>query len=210
MDPRNTADTNKRHNQEKQEKAVLAIGDSMVKHIDGNKIARTAHNKAISYSYSGATVNQISAKFDDQTERLQYDTIILHVGTNDLVHEKPEKDAADMDNLINKAKGHTNKIAVSGAIKRYDGKVNNRKIDYYNKLVHDLCSKHKITYTDNSYIGKSLLSRSNLHLNRDRYKALGRTSCTYLKSNKIQNNHFLDHLLVVRRNGQCTSVMSNA
>ena len=110
MDPRNTADTNKRHNQEKQEKAVLAIGDSMVKHVDGNKIARTARNKAISYSYSGATVNQISAKFDDQTEKLQYDTIILHVGTNDLVHEKPEKDAADMDNLINKAKGHTNKL----------------------------------------------------------------------------------------------------
>ena len=35
MDPRNTADTNKRHNQEKQEK-VLVIGDSMVKHVDGN------------------------------------------------------------------------------------------------------------------------------------------------------------------------------
>ena len=192
MDPRNTADTNKRRNQEKQGKAVLVIGDSMVKHIDGNKIARAARNKAISHSYSGATVNQISAKFDDQTEKLQYDTIILHVGTNDLVHEEPEKVAADMDNLINKAKGHTNKVAVSGAIKRYDGKANNRKIDYYNKLVHDLCSKHKITYIDNSYIGKSLLNRSNLHLNRDGDKALGRAFCTYLKSNRIQNsnNHF--------------------
>ena len=127
MDPRNTADTNKRHNQEKQEKAVLVIGDPMVKHIDGNKIARAARNKAISHSYSGATVNQISAKFEDQTEKSQHDTIILHVGTNDLVHEEPEKVAADTDNLINKAKGHTNKVAVSGAIKRYDGKVNNRK-----------------------------------------------------------------------------------
>ena len=145
MDPRNTAETNKRHNQEKQEKAVLVIGDSMVKHIDENKIARAARNKAISHSYSGATVNQISEKFDYQTEKSHYDTIILHVGTNDLVHEEPEKVAVDMDNLINKAKGHTNKVAVSGAIKRYDGKVNNCKIDYYNKLVHDLCSKHKIT-----------------------------------------------------------------
>ena len=115
----------------------------------------------------------------------------MHVGTNDLVHEEPEKVAADMDNLINKAKGHTNKVAVSGAIKRYDGKVNNRKIDYYNKLVHDLCSKHKITYIDNSYIGKSLLNRSNLHLNRDGDKALGRAFCTYLKSNRIQNSN--DH-----------------
>ena len=164
----------------------------MVKHIDGNKIARAARNKAISHSYSGATVNQISAKFDDQTEKSQYDTTILHVGTNDLVHEEPEKVAADMDNLINKVKGHTNKVAVSGAIKRYDGTANNRKIDYYNKLLHDLCSKHKITYIDNSYIGKSLFNRSNLHLNRDGDKALGRAFCTYLKSNRIQNtnNHF--------------------
>ena len=190
--PQNTANTNKRHKQGKQEKAVLVIGDSMIKHIDGNKIARAAHNKAISHSYSGATVNQISAEFDDQTEKLQYDIIIIHVGTNDLVHKEPEKVAADMENLINEAKGHTNKVAVSGAIKRYDGKVNNHKIEYYNKLVHDLCSKHKTTYIDNSYIGKSLLNRSNLHLNRDGDKVLGRAFCTYLKSNRIQNtnNHF--------------------
>ena len=60
----------------------MYIDHSMVKHIDGNKIARAARNKAISHSYSGTTVNQISAKFDDQTEKSQYDTIILHVGTN--------------------------------------------------------------------------------------------------------------------------------
>jgi hypothetical protein len=43
-----------------QEKAVLVIWDSMVKHIDGNKIGRAAHSKAISHSYSGATVNRKS------------------------------------------------------------------------------------------------------------------------------------------------------
>ena len=101
--------------------------------------------------------------------------------------------------------------AVSGAIKRYDGKVNNRKIDYYNKLAHDLCSKHKITYLDNSYIGKSLLNRSNPHLNRDGDKALGRAICTYLKSTRIQNsnNHFFRPPPGRQKNGQCTSVMPN-
>jgi hypothetical protein len=43
-----------------QEKAVLVIWDSMVKHIDGNKIGRAARSKAISHSYSGATVNRKS------------------------------------------------------------------------------------------------------------------------------------------------------
>jgi hypothetical protein len=65
------------------------------------------------------------------------------------------------------------------------------------KLVDDLCSKHKITFINNSCIGKSLLNRSNLHLNRDGDKALGSSFCTYLKSDRIStsntsnsNNHF--------------------
>jgi hypothetical protein len=33
-----------------------------------------------------------------------------------------------MESLTIKAKAHTNKLAVSGVIKRYDGKVNNHKI----------------------------------------------------------------------------------
>ena len=138
-------------------------------------------------------MNQLAAKFEEnQTENSQYGTIILLVGTNDLVREEPQKVAADMDNLINKAKAHTNMVAVSGAIKRYDGKVKNYKIENYNKLINGLCSKHKITCIDNSNIGNSLLNRSNLHLNRDGDKALRRAFRTYLKSNRIRNtnNHF--------------------
>ena len=167
----------------------------MVKHIDGNKIGRAARSKAICHSYSGATVNQLARKFDEcQSEDLQYNTIILHVGTNDLVREEPEKVAAEMDSLVNKVKAHTNKVAVSGAIKRYDGKVKNYKIEQYNKLINGLCSKHNITYIDNSYIGKSLLNGSNLHLNRYGDKALGSAFCIYLKSDRISprntGNHF--------------------
>ena len=109
-----------------------------------------------------------------------------------MVREEPQKVAADMDNLINKAKAHTNKAAVSGAIKRYDGKIKNNKIENYNKSIHGLCSKHKITCIDDSNIGMSLPNRSNLHLNRDGDKALKWAFCTYLKSNRIRNtnNHF--------------------
>ena len=167
----------------------------MVKHINGNKIGRAARSKAICHSYSGATVNQLARKFDEcQSEDLQYNTIILHVGTNDLVREEPEKVATNMDSVVNKVKAHTNKVAVSGAIKRYDGKVKKYKIEQYNKLIDGLCSKHNITYIDNSYIGKSLLNGSNLHLNRDGDKALGSAFCTYLKSDRISTrntgNHF--------------------
>ena len=90
---------------------------------------------------------------------------------------------------------HTNKVAVSGAIKHYDGKVKNYNIEQYNKLINDLCSKHNITYIENSYIGKSLLNGSNLHSNRDGDKALGNAFSTYLKSDEINcsmANKFID------------------
>ena len=94
-----------------------------------------------------------------------------------------------MDDLVNKVKAHTNKVSVSGAIKRYDGKVNNYKIEQYNKLIHGLCSKHNIAYIDNSCIGRSLLNGSNLHLNRDGDKALGSAFCIYLKSDRISTRN---------------------
>ena len=132
-DPGNNVVTMKKSStKQSQEKAVLVIGDSMVKHIDGNKIGRAARGKAMSHSYSGATVNQLAKKPDENhAEKEQYNTIILHVGTNDLVREEPKKVAADMENLINKAKAHTNKLAVSGVIKRYDVVFNKREVVFY-------------------------------------------------------------------------------
>lgn len=171
------------------EKTVLVIGDSMVKNIDASKIGRAARSKAISHSYSGATVNQLTNKFENHQSEQEFSTVIIHVGTNDLVCDEPKKVAANLENLINKVKVHTEKIAVSGTIKRDDGKLNNKKIEQYNHLVHGLCSKHKITFIDNSCIDKSLLNRSKLHLNREGDKALGGAFCTSLKSGRIGNTN---------------------
>ena len=59
---------------------------------------------------------------NDEIEKQQYHAVILHVGTNDLTHDDPEKAASNMENLINKVKASATNIAVSGVIKRYDGK----------------------------------------------------------------------------------------
>ncbi len=137
----------------------------------------------------GATVNQLTKKFENHQSEQEFSTVIIHVGTNDLVHDEPKNVAANLENLINKVKVHTEKIAVSGTIKRYDGKLSNKKIEQYNNLVHGLYSKHKITFIDNSCIDKSLLNRSKLHLNREGDKALGGAFCTYLKSDRIGNTN---------------------
>ena len=178
-------------NPENAEKTVLVIGDSMVKHIDAKKIAKAARCKAVSHSYSGATIHQVTEKFNDEIEKQKYHTVILHVGTNDLTHDNPEKAASNMENLINKVKSSTTNIAVSGVIKRYDGKVNNNIIYHYNKLIHTICAKQNIAFIDNSCIDKPLLNRSNLHLNREGDRTLGSAFCNYLKSIRIRKPNAL-------------------
>ena len=94
---RNSINRNQRIEADK--KKTLVIEDSMVKHIDGNQIARAGKRKAICHSYSGATVGQIQNKIHQHwaEESQGYDTVILHVGTNDLVHRNCQEVAEEIE-----------------------------------------------------------------------------------------------------------------
>ena len=116
----------------------------------------------------------------------QYDSVILHVGTNDLAHGDANKVAKDMDDLINEVKTHTKKIAVSNVIMRYDGRVHSNKIEQYNKLLENLCLKHNVTLIKNTNIDESRLNGSKLHLNRFGDIALGSACCSYLRSLRVR------------------------
>ena len=59
----------------------------MLKHIEATKVQRAARSKTVCHSYSGATVGQLQKKFEENCQNDEYKTIIIHVGTNDLVHE---------------------------------------------------------------------------------------------------------------------------
>ena len=99
-------------------KTVLVIGDLMVKHIDQQKIERAASCKSVVHSYSGAKVEQIRHKIKEYfSEDDKYDAIVLHVGTNNLVLEKPEEVAGKMDDLIKSLKGNARMIAISDVLK---------------------------------------------------------------------------------------------
>ena len=63
----------------------------------------------------------------------EYKTIILHIGTNDLVREDADKVAEKMEELIEEMKRlFERRVAVSSVIKRYDGRVPPSKIASYN------------------------------------------------------------------------------
>ena len=160
---------------------TLVIGDSMIKNIKREKIKRASGQKSVCHSYSGARVKQIEEKLKNDTNG-QYVSNILHFGTNDLAHTDAEEVARNMDKLLQEAKTHSKKVAVSNITRRYDGKVHSNKIDHYNRLLENLCLKHNVALINNENIGKSRLNGSNLHLNRFGDIALGSAFCSYLKS----------------------------
>ena len=109
------------------------------------KIQRAARSmKTVSHSYGGATVGQLQEKFEENCQNDEYKTVIIHVGTNDLVHEEENHVAENIENLIKKVSQQTERIAVSSVIRRYDSKVSEIKKASYNNLLHNLCLKHNI------------------------------------------------------------------
>ena len=61
----------------------------MIKHIDERKIERAFGGKATCHSYGVATVKELNNKFQERLCNYGYSTIVLHVGTNDLVKMMP-------------------------------------------------------------------------------------------------------------------------
>ena len=113
----------------------------MIKHIEATKIQRAARSKTVCHSYSGATVGQLQENFEENCQNDEYKTVIIHVGTNDLVHEEENHVAEKMENQIEKVRQQTERIAVSSVIRRYDSKVSESKIASYNNLLHN-CGNH--------------------------------------------------------------------
>ena len=119
----------------------------------------------------------------------QFETVILHVGTNDLVHKDAELVATEMDRLITETKSKARKVAVSSVVKGYDGRAAASSITHFKNLVSNLSSQHNIVFLNNDHIDKSLLNRSDLHLNQSGDRALGSVFCNYLKSNRVKINN---------------------
>lgn len=83
-----------------QEKIAYVVGDSMVKNIDPNKLSKAFKGSVERQTYSGAKVKDIHAKAKELLKhRGRNSTLVIHVGTNNLVQEQEEKVADDLDQI---------------------------------------------------------------------------------------------------------------
>ena len=188
----------------KSSKEVLILGDSMVKHIDEKNISRAAKMKSSCKTYSGATVEKLQDHLESEwcNDGEHYEAIVLHVGTNNLPDEEADAVANKMESLIIKAKNHADNVGVSSVVRRYDYQVLPSKITSLNNSLQQLCTKHQVSFIDNRNIDKSLLNKSNSHLNRNGDRVLGQAFCSYLKSLRPKASNLVslypNHLLYPR------------
>ena len=74
----------------KASKKTLLVGDSMTKHIGNQKVGRACRGSPECYTYSGATVSILESKLYSIMANESFSNLIIHVGTNDLVHKPAE------------------------------------------------------------------------------------------------------------------------
>ena len=129
----------------------LVIRDSMTKHINNEKLSYAAKAKTVCKTYRDAKIKEVHQHLQKDCGENKLQSIILHVGTNNLVSDDARMAAEQMEELIVEAKGKAENAAVSSIIKRYDNKVQHSHILGFNHLVQELCKKHNITFTENEF-----------------------------------------------------------
>ena len=154
-------------NTTKSDKKVTVIaGDSIIKNLHGWRLS-DMNNHVVVKSFPGATIEDMEDYLKPMI-RKEPESIILHVGTNDLKNLSPKQVANGIANLgsqISEESPNTN-IVLSSIILRADNPQLAAKAAEANKLINSLCSKNKWKFINHFSINSSCLNSRGLHLNR--------------------------------------------
>ena len=153
--------------------------------MNNAKLSYAAKTKTVCKTNPGAKIQDIRKKLAEECHKTKHG-IIVHAGTNNLVSEEANKAAEEMEKLVLHAKKKAENVAVSSVVARYDNRVPQSRVTDFNNLVKKLCTKHNISFIDNSDIEQSMLNGSNLHLNYKGDKVLGKNLCAYLRTLRPQ------------------------
>jgi hypothetical protein len=78
----------------------LLIGDSLTKNINNNKLSYAAKAKTVCKTYRGGKIKDVHTNLRQDCGERRLRSIILHVGTNNLVSDDAKEAAKQMEDLI--------------------------------------------------------------------------------------------------------------
>ena len=149
-------------------KALLTIvGDSMTRNVHV-KVENTEVRK---FTLGGARIEDLERRLQGILGKTQPDTLILHVGTNNLASDNPDTIRRKYCNLLRKVKQTcpNAKILLSGIFSRQDGEHLITNVNDANEVLQELCNEYTVQYSDNMMpTSRSVhrLKRDGLHLTR--------------------------------------------
>ena len=148
-------------------KVTVIAGDSIIKHLQGWRLSDT-NNHVVVKSFSGATIEDME-DYLKPVIRKEPESIVLHIGTNDLNKLSPKQVADSITNLsiqINEESPNTTIVTISSILLRTDKPNLATKATEANKLLTATCSKNKWKFVNHQSINQSCLNSRGLHLNR--------------------------------------------
>ena len=184
IDPMMTTKTNQHPNE--QAKSILTIvGDSMTRNV----CIKLQGAEVRKFTMSGATIEDVESRLPHIIGKTKPNTLIIHVGTNNLIQDNIENLRQKYCNLLRQAKRDCPecKILMSGIFLRADEGNLVTSVPQANELLQELCSAYSVEYLDNFLNrNKSVqsLKRDGLHLTRT-----GVSDLTTRLERKLQNQH---------------------
>ena len=176
--------TNKkpRSSDEKSQKKVVILGDSIVKHLNGWEMTREIKNcKVKVMSFSGATVDCMT-DYMKPSLRENPDHFIFHVGTNNLNSNVSARCIAE--SIVEKAmilKNEKHDVSISSILLRKDNLKS--KADDVNNILKEICEEKNIFLIDHSKsIKQRHINRSKVHLNIKGSTVLGKTFVNHISN----------------------------
>ena len=115
------------------------------------------------------------------------DKLILHVGTKNLKGRgTPGKLAEEIISLAESVKNTLpeTEVIISGLSYRADGDILGNKVNQVNTALKQMCHQHHWKFIEHSYIIRSHLNRSGIHLNKMDTAKLSRNVNKYIYNKK--------------------------
>ena len=179
---------------------VVIAGDSMLKHIDANRLSRSRKVKC--QSNPGAKAEQISPVTICDSLKREGEAII-HVGTNNNM-EGPRSVHAKIVSLCEAVATTGRHACISGIIhRRWETPYERKRVDTINHHLQITAQDKGWGFINNASIGDRHLGQDGVHLNKSGQAALAGNLSRYI--NRHQHRHRNQHPSQARSYADATS-----
>ena len=163
------------------DRTTVIVGDSIIKNVQGIKLAKTVGHRVVVKPFPGATIRDMRSHVVPTIEK-KPDQICLHVGTNDLKSSTPNDVADAIIELAREAEDASeSEIVLSELTARNDDYSD--AVKAVNKRLKQLCKQNNWKLVSHTNITSNGLNKGGLHLNREGNELLQKNFVNFLRCN---------------------------